>query len=147
MIVRRYLKVGSVLSYAWRSNVYFISVALIASTLYALHGMDNLAIPIGTVGPLGTALAIFLAFRNRSSYDRWWEARKLWGRMVNDSRNWARQALTLVVVGKDGNEEELEAVRNWLSGKAMSIYGGSFEIQNNIIAKNILGLPETTQRG
>ena len=43
--------------------------------------------------------------------------------------------------------EELEAVRGWLSGKAMSIYGGSFEIQNNIIAKNILGLPETTQRG
>ena len=42
---------------------------------------------------------------------------------------------------------ELEAVRGWLSSKAVSIYGGSFEIQNNIIAKNILGLPETTQRG
>ena len=38
-------------------------------------------------------------------------------------------------------------MRGWLGGKAMSIYGGSFEIQNNIIAKNILGLPETTQRG
>jgi len=43
--------------------------------------------------------------------------------------------------------EEIEAVRGWLGGKAMSIYGGSFEIQNNIIAKNILGLPENTQRG
>jgi alkylation response protein AidB-like acyl-CoA dehydrogenase len=43
--------------------------------------------------------------------------------------------------------DELEAVRSWLTGKAMSIYGGSFEIQNNIIAKNILGLPENTQRG
>lgn len=42
---------------------------------------------------------------------------------------------------------ELEAVRHWLSGKAISIYGGSYEIQNNIIAKNILGLPENTQRG
>ena len=42
---------------------------------------------------------------------------------------------------------ELAAVRGWLSAKAMSIYGGSFEIQNNIIAKNILGLPETTQKG
>ena len=36
--------------------------------------------------------------------------------------------------------EELNAVRNWLAGKAMSIYGGSNEIQNNIIAKRILGL-------
>jgi hypothetical protein len=42
---------------------------------------------------------------------------------------------------------ELENVRGWLFGKAVSIYGGSFEIQNNIIAKNILGLPETTQKG
>jgi hypothetical protein len=43
--------------------------------------------------------------------------------------------------------EELAAVREWLGGKAMSIYGGSFEVQNNIISKNILGLPETTQKG
>ena len=49
--------------------------------------------------------------------------------------------------GEGYSEEELGAVRGWLSGKAMSIYGGSFEIQNNIIAKNILGLPENTQRG
>ena len=36
-------------------------------------------------------------------------------------------------------------MRSWLSGKAMSIYGGSAEIQNNIISKRILGLPDTTQ--
>ena len=53
-------------------------------------------------------------------------------------------------LGWDGDPfeaEELEAVRSWLSSKAVSIYGGSAEIQNNIIAKNILGLPENTQRG
>jgi alkylation response protein AidB-like acyl-CoA dehydrogenase len=49
--------------------------------------------------------------------------------------------------GEGFTKDELAAVRGWLSGKAMSIYGGSFEIQNNIIAKNILGLPENTQRG
>jgi len=49
--------------------------------------------------------------------------------------------------GEGFSREELDSVRGWLTGKAMSIYGGSFEIQNNIIAKNILGLPETTQRG
>ena len=41
--------------------------------------------------------------------------------------------------------EEIESVRSWLGGKAMSIYGGSVEIQNNIISKRILGLPDTTQ--
>ena len=53
-------------------------------------------------------------------------------------------------VGWDGDafeEDELKNVREWLFGKAASIYGGSFEVQNNIISKNILGLPETTQKG
>ncbi len=49
--------------------------------------------------------------------------------------------------GSAFKDHELSAVREWLGGKAMSIYGGSFEIQNNIISKNILGLPETTQKG
>lgn len=45
------------------------------------------------------------------------------------------------------SDSELASVREWLFGKAMSIYGGSYEVQNNIISKNILGLPETTQKG
>ncbi|MBS0362623.1 MAG: acyl-CoA dehydrogenase family protein [Proteobacteria bacterium] len=64
-----------------------------------------------------------------------------------------RAELTLEIMGAQGlgwegaqfNREEVEAVRGWLSGKAMSIYGGSAEIQNNIISKRILGLPDTTQ--
>ncbi len=64
-----------------------------------------------------------------------------------------RAELTLEVMGAQGlgwegdafAPEEQEAVRAWLFGKAMSIYGGSSEIQNNIISKRILGLPDTTQ--
>ena len=47
--------------------------------------------------------------------------------------------------GEDFTRDEIETVRGWLSGKAMSIYGGSSEIQNNIISKRILGLPDSTQ--
>lgn len=49
--------------------------------------------------------------------------------------------------GADFTDFELANVREWLSGKAISIYGGSHEVQKNIISKNILGLPETTQKG
>ena len=63
--------------------------------------------------------------------------------------------LSLEMMGSQGigwegdhySSEELGAVRDWLWGKAISIYGGSYEVQNNIISKNILGLPETTQQG
>ena len=67
----------------------------------------------------------------------------------------ARSELTMEMMGNQGvgwegdnfNAEELDNVRGWLWGKAVSIYGGSFEVQNNIISKNILGLPENTQKG
>lgn len=38
---------------------------------------------------IGTVLGIFLVFRTNTAYDRWWEGRKLWGQLVNDSRNLA----------------------------------------------------------
>ena len=47
--------------------------------------------------------------------------------------------------GEDFTTEETDAVQGWLFGRAMSIYGGSSEVQNNIISKRILGLPDTTQ--
>jgi alkylation response protein AidB-like acyl-CoA dehydrogenase len=64
-----------------------------------------------------------------------------------------RAELMLEIMGAQGlgwqgeafTREEIETVRSWLSGKAMSIYGGSSEIQNNIISKRILGLPDNTQ--
>ncbi|HEY2357494.1 MAG TPA: acyl-CoA dehydrogenase family protein [Phenylobacterium sp.] len=63
-----------------------------------------------------------------------------------------RAELTLEILGTQGlgwegsdfSDDELAAVRNWLSGKASTIYGGSQEIQNNVVAKRILGLPDTT---
>ena len=61
--------------------------------------------------------------------------------------------LTLELMGAQGlgwdgdafTAEEKSAVRSWLGGKATTIYGGSFEIQNNIISKRILGLPDSTK--
>jgi alkylation response protein AidB-like acyl-CoA dehydrogenase len=58
--------------------------------------------------------------------------------------------LTLEIMGNQGlgwegegfTSDELQAVRGWLGGKATTIFGGSQEIQNNIISKRILGLPD-----
>ncbi len=57
---------------------------------------------------VGIALGIFLGFRNNASYDRWWEGRKLWGALVNTTRSFARQSLTLV--GPRVAESEGESV-------------------------------------
>lgn len=50
---------------------------------------DVQAIGSQSRGLLGLALELLLVFGANTSYDRWWEARKLWGQLVNDSRNLA----------------------------------------------------------
>ena len=45
---------------------------------------------------LGIALSLFLGFRNNASYQRWWEARCLWGQLVFDSRSLTRQVLSFI---------------------------------------------------
>ncbi|HVY03754.1 MAG TPA: acyl-CoA dehydrogenase family protein [Caulobacterales bacterium] len=66
--------------------------------------------------------------------------------------NQMRAELTIELMGNRGfgwegagfEREELSAVRGWLGGKAGSIFGGTNEVQNNIISKRILTLPEST---
>jgi len=76
--------------------------------------------------------------------------------VMKNSGTWIGQEkaeLTLEIMGHQGlgwegdefAKEERDAVRTWLSGKATTIFGGSQEIQSNIVSKRILGLPDTTQ--
>jgi putative membrane protein len=53
---------------------------------------------------IGIALAIFLGFRNSASYDRFWEARKLWGALLIDTRSLTRQAITMSGLPADAKE-------------------------------------------
>lgn len=59
----------------------------------------------------GTAIALFLGFMVNASYARWWEARTLWGSIVNHSRNLAREATTLLdPAGRDARPELIDEV-------------------------------------
>jgi len=76
----------------WVLFFYDFSVAL----LYVFGGLHFLAMSGVPVTILGSAIGVFLAFRTSSAYERWWEARILWGGLVNYSRTLVRQAVTLV---------------------------------------------------
>jgi putative membrane protein len=72
-----------------RRDIYIlIALALIPTTLYHLFGMEWLAIPWVPVAMVGTAAAFIIGFRNTQTYNRLWEARQLWGSIVNASRTW-----------------------------------------------------------
>ncbi|MCB0580332.1 MAG: hypothetical protein KDD10_13605, partial [Phaeodactylibacter sp.] len=97
MIVKRNFHPLRVWSYIWREVVYAfaISVAVWAAA-GLLPGGARLAVSFTPIGVLGSALAIFVAFRNNSAYGRWWEARQIWGALINWSRIFARLIITFV---------------------------------------------------
>lgn len=64
-----------------------------------------ISIPITVSSVFGTILSLLLAFRSNQAYDRWWEARIIWGSIVNDSRSWGRQVLTMM---ENPNNEEIK---------------------------------------
>jgi len=70
-------------------------IITIYSTLFGLFHKDlnlhHIAIPLTVPAILGTIISLLLAFRSNQAYDRWWEARIVWGSIVNDSRTLIRQ--------------------------------------------------------
>ncbi|WP_421753041.1 bestrophin family protein [Croceimicrobium sp.] len=56
----------------------------------------NMAFPWQPVSVIGIAVAFYLGFKNNSSYDRTWEARKIWGSIVNNSRSFAAATIAFV---------------------------------------------------
>ncbi len=60
---------------------------------YEYLGHEQLDISMAIATVIGFSVALLLAFRTAASYDRWWEARKVWGAIVNDSRTMTRQLI------------------------------------------------------
>ncbi len=73
----------------------------------------------GMHGFLGLVLGMLLVFRTNTSYDRWWEARKQWGQLVNDSRNLAIKVQTCV----RADSADKVALGRLLVGFAFSLRG------------------------
>lgn len=104
----------------WNIRFETFTTLLVAVSVLILHQLKliDIALPFSIAGILGSALAIFIAFRNQSSYARWWEARTIWGGIINNSRIFARQIIAnvdnAVTIGKvsqtDGDSYKKEMI-------------------------------------
>jgi putative membrane protein len=86
---------GTSLERIWLRLTLTVACAVVVTFLFETGriGASLSTLPFSLIG---LALGIFLGFRNNTSYDRFWEGRKLWGRMVNVSRSLTRQVQTMV---------------------------------------------------
>lgn len=73
--------------------LFVITFALAVGFLHLRPEFKGVDIPLNILTLLGTIVTILLAFRTSQSYERWWEARTIWGAIVNDSRTLTRTVL------------------------------------------------------
>lgn len=79
-------------------------VLIVSLTVLLITGKYHVLlpeVPLTIPAFLGTAISILLSFKLSQSYDRWWEARKIWGAIVNDSRSLVIQLKNLTSKGND----------------------------------------------
>jgi ion channel-forming bestrophin family protein len=80
-----------------RRNIYWLLiVGIVPTVLYQVFHLKWLAIPWTVVALLGTATAFLVGFKNTQTYNRTWEARQIWGAILNSSRAWGTMSRDLI---------------------------------------------------
>jgi putative membrane protein len=93
MIVHKAPRIRQTFRAAWHALLALFLWDIAVTIFYFLSPFRAPALPLTL---FGTALALFLGFRVNSAYQRWWEARTLWGSMINASRSVARAVLAFL---------------------------------------------------
>lgn len=106
MLLNKSIPVGYTLKKIWKD---LIIVTIISNAIVFIDknfNENDYALPMSIAAIIGTAISLVLAFRTAQAYDRWWEARKVWGEIVNDSRTFVRQILYLNLSEDQTNPKE-----------------------------------------
>jgi len=95
----------------------FLVYNAVITALYSAAGFSFLHLPWAPITIIGTAVAFIVSFQNNAAYDRIWEARKIWGGIVNTSRTWGMQTDAMISnhhALKPVSEEALQAYKKQL---------------------------------
>lgn len=88
---------GFFMTFNWSKKPFIIGLLYALAIHAVLYFFDlDISLPWQPVSVLGIAVAFYLGFKNNSSYDRTWEARKIWGSIVNNSRTFGAAVVSFV---------------------------------------------------
>ncbi|HEY1031100.1 MAG TPA: bestrophin family ion channel [Flavipsychrobacter sp.] len=96
MYTRRTIRWSIILLYAWKYLIFYACYSALVVAAHHYLDWHFLQIPFLPISAIAVAVAFYLGFKNNSSYDRLWEARRVWGSLVNASRTWGIQVLDFV---------------------------------------------------
>lgn len=99
-----------------RRDIYALTaLALVPTVLFQVFEFKWLAIPWVPIALIGTAAAFIVGFKNTQTYNRLWEARQIWGAIVNSSRSWGIMVKDFVGAGKTVHEQLIYRHCAWLT--------------------------------
>ncbi|WP_044204753.1 bestrophin family protein [Flammeovirga sp. OC4] len=110
MYINRNINFKVFLQKAYKPLLFLALYGALIVVLYEYFHMTWIKLPWSILSIVGTAVAFYVGFKNNSAYARTWEARKIWGAIINSSRSWgifARDFTSNLFVDKPLDENEL----------------------------------------
>ncbi len=111
MLIYRKIPLSYIFSLIQRESILVVLLAGIISATDEYYadwfGVQYPIMPMSIPSTLGTIITLVLAFKMSQSYDRWWEARKIWGAITNHSRTLIREVSFLRTMESDSIELKL----------------------------------------
>lgn len=96
MLTRKRYSLKEMVLWTRLEATLFFLIALLVTSAYTLLGMRFLVVPWAPLAAIGTAVAFIIGFQNNAAYGRIWEARKIWGGIVNATRTLAMKVTDMV---------------------------------------------------
>ncbi|MFK8056314.1 MAG: bestrophin family protein [Saprospiraceae bacterium] len=116
MVVTKGINIGNLLKWTG-PHILWLSAMMGAITWLYYAEVISFVIPWLPVSVIGTAVAFYVGFKNNQAYDRMWEARKIWGGIINDSRSWGMMVdgyISNHFSEEKSSSEELQAIKQRL---------------------------------
>ena len=117
MLTKKFYSIKEMILWTRKEVLGYFLFMVVLTGLYDLLDITYMRVPWTPVALIGTAVAFIIGFQNSAAYGRIWEARKIWGGIVNSSRTWAMKIMDMVSNEYSPNpiaEEELAKVKKIL---------------------------------
>ena len=142
MLLNKRISIWSFLKYIKYDIIFIVSYAISIGILDQYGFLDKISVPVSVTAVFGTAVALLLGFRTNQAYERWWEARIIWGAIVNDSRTLIRQCVSFFdrssksyeTLVKDMNERQI--IWCYALGEALRKLPHSTRVRDPVHSKN-----------
>lgn len=116
MLITKGISLGKLLKWT-APHIIWLTLLMTGITLLYHYQIISFKIPWLPVSVIGTAVAFYVGFKNNQAYDRMWEARKIWGGIINDSRSWGMMVdgfITNLFAKDKASNSELHSIKQRL---------------------------------